>query len=195
MSCQVGPDMTRSPLRLAPLLLVALAACGPDPVRLAVPPASAAERIASSFATIEVLAVSLPAYGEDDAVFLQAGGAIAATKGVVWADDPPRAVTLDLVRALSETTGARVAPEPWPFEERAEARLDVRVAEIVADASGAFLMRGVYYVASQDGTGRDASREFAISIPFDPEGGAGAIAAARGQATLALAREIASDGL
>ena len=187
--------MTHARTRLAPLLLVGLAACGPDPVRLAVPPAPAAERIASGFATVEVLGVSLPAYAEDEAVFVQAGGALSAAGGVVWADDPPRAVTLDLVRALSETTGARVAPEPWPFEERAEARLDVRVAEIVADASGAFLMRGVYYVASQDGSGRDAAREFALRVPFDPEGGPAAIAAARGQATLALARQIASDGL
>lgn len=183
-------------MRFAPVgLCLLLAACGADPVRLAVPPAASTAQVGIAFATLEVLAVSLPAYAEGEEIVVRSGGALVPTGGAIWADDPPRALTLDLSRALSEITGARVAPEPWPFEERAEARLDVRVAEIVADEGGSFVMRGQYFAASQDGSGRDRARGFRIEVPFDPTLGPGAIAVARGQATVALAQEIASSGL
>lgn len=182
-------------MRLAPVALLLLAACGAAPVRLAVPPVAAAARVPIGFSTVEVVDATLPAYAEDDEIFVQSNGALTQAAGAVWADDPPRAFTLDLARALGEVTGARVASEPWPFQEGPEAELDVRVAEIVADASGAFILRGQYFVASQDGSNRDRAREFRVAVPLPPEAGPAAIAAARGQATAALAQEIASEGL
>ncbi len=186
--------MTLRFLALATLAL--LAACSSRPLRFTVPPAEPEGRIGVSFSTVELLDVSLPAYAEGDEILVQVpGNALTAVSRAQWADDPARAVTLDLSRALGDVTGARVAPEPWPFEEPPEAQVDVRVAEIVADASGAFLMRGQYFVASQDGSGRDRASEFRVSIPLPAGAGPAAIAAARGQATLALAQEIASAGL
>ncbi|WP_210527861.1 PqiC family protein [Rubellimicrobium arenae] len=186
--------MTLRPLSIAALVL--LAACGPQSLRLAVPPAEPPARVGSSFGTVELLDVSLPEYAAADDVYVQVpGNSLTQLRRVRWADDPARAETLDLARALGGVTGARVVPEPWPFEEPAEAQVDVRVAEMVADSSGAFLMRGQYYVASQDGSGRDRAREFRIRIPLPADPGPGAIAAARGQATLALAQDIAANGL
>lgn len=183
------------------IALLALAACGqggflaPPPLRLTTPPASPAGRIGIDFSTIEVLDVSLPDYAADDRIFVQVPGGALTPTGAIWADDPARALTLELSLALADLTGARVAPEPWPFEEPPEAQVDVRLAEIVADAAGAFVMRGQYFVASRDESGRDTAREFRIAIPLPPEPGPATIAAARAQATVALAREIASDGL
>jgi hypothetical protein len=185
--------MTFRPALLAILLL---AACGQAPLRLSVPPAAPAERIPVSLDTVEVLDVSLPDYATDDRIFRQGqGGALSPVPRAIWADDPARAITLDLARLLAETTGATVAPEPWPFEEEPAAQVDVRVAEIVANEAGAFLMRGQYFVASRDGSGRDTASEFRISVPLAPSQGPAAIAAARAQATVLLAREIASEGL
>jgi uncharacterized lipoprotein YmbA len=186
-----------TPRRLLPVLLLLLAACGAAPLRVAVPSVPADGRIASAFATVEVLDVGLPAYAEDDDLYVQeAGGAVTPLGRALWADEPGRAVTLDLARALGDLTGARVAPEPWPFEERAEARVDVRLAEAVADRGrGEYVLRGQFFVASQDGSGRDRAQGFRIAVPLPEEAGPAAIAAARAQATLALAREIAADGL
>ena len=184
-------------MKLLPALLglLALAACGPAPLRLTTPPTSPVERIDIGFSTVEVLDVSLPDYAADERIFVQVPGGALTPSGAIWADDPARALTLELSLALADITAARVAPEPWPFEERPEAQVDVRLAEIVADAAGAFVMRGQYFVASQDGSARDTAEEFRIVIPLPPEPGPATIAAARARATVALAREIAAEGL
>jgi hypothetical protein len=180
-------------LSLAGLLL--LAACAAEPLRLAVPPVPPTARVPIGFATVEVIEASLPAYAEGEEIFVQTGLALERAGGAVWADDPTRAFTLDLARALGETSGARVVPEPWPFEEPPEAQLDVRVSDIVADASGAFVLRGQYFAAARDGSGRDRARAFRVAVPLALDAGPAAIAAARGQATVALAQEIAAEGL
>lgn len=187
-------------LLAALLVLLALAACGQGglfstPPRLTTPPTDPAESIGIGFSTVEVLDISLPDYAADDRIFVQAPGGVLAPSGAIWADDPARALTLELSLALAGITGERVAPEPWPFEEPPEAQVDVRLAEIVADASGAFVLRGQYFVASRDGSGRDTAEEFRIVIPLPPEPGPATIAAARARATVALAQEIAANGL
>lgn len=183
-------------LRPAFLVLTLLAACGQAPLRQTVPPLAPEGRVPIGFSTLEVVDVSLPDYAADDRIFVQVpGGALTPMRGAVWADDPARALTLDLSRALADLTGARIAPEPWPFEENPEARLDIRLSEIVADPAVGFLMRGQYFVASRDGSGRDSAETFRITVPLPPEPGPAAIAAARATATLQLARLIASDSL
>ncbi|EPX86401.1 hypothetical protein ruthe_01216 [Rubellimicrobium thermophilum DSM 16684] len=187
--------MTLRLLCLAALVLPV--ACAPAPLRVAVPPVTVAERIPSAFATVELLDVSLPAYAETDDIFVQdEGGALRRLGRTRWADEPARAFTLDLAQALADLTGARVAPEPWPFEDRAAARVDVRLSEAVADrARGEYVLRGQIFVAAQDGTGRDRAGAFRIAVPLPPDPGPAAIAAARAGATLMLAQEIAAKGL
>ena len=176
--------------------LVLLSACGPGPLRLTVPPTPLGEPVAVSFATVEVRDVSLPTYAEDDEILVQGAGGSLTPSGGVWADDPVRAITLELASALNALTSAQVVPEPWPFEEDAQARLDVRMTEIVADAAtSTFVMRGDYFVGSFDGTGRDRSGSFRIAVPLPAGSGPTAIPAARAQAVALLAREIALGGL
>ena len=186
-------------LRPVPLLaLAALSACGllgGEPLRIAVPPPVAEGRIAIGFASVEVLEASLPTYADGEEIFVQGVGGALAETGALWADDPSRALTLELSRALGELTGARVAPDPWPFDDSAEARVDLRLAEFGPDLTrGEFVLRGQYYVAAFDESGRDSARAFRVAAPLPGEGPA-AIAAARSQAAAALARQIASDGL
>jgi uncharacterized lipoprotein YmbA len=175
---------------------LALAACGPAPVRLAVPPLDPGERIGIGFGSVEVVEVSLPAYAEDEEIFLQTGIALARAGGTVWADDTTRAFTEELSRALLGLTGARVAPEPWPYDEPAAARLDLRVAEFAPDLlRSAFVIRGQYFVAAQDESGRDRARDFLALGRLPPDPGPADYALARAEATLTLARQIAAEGL
>jgi uncharacterized lipoprotein YmbA len=182
-------------LGLLPLALL-LAACGREPLRIAVPPLPVEDRIAIGPASVEVLEISLPAYAEDADIFVQGqGGALSPAAGVAWADDTSRALTLDLTRALNELTGATVVPEPWPFEARPEARLDIRLEQFAPDLTrNAFVIRGQAFAASQDGEGPDRADTFTVAAPLPPEPGPAAIAAARAQATLLLARRVA-EGL
>ncbi len=185
-------------MRLSVLALALLvAACGRTPLRIAVPSLEAEGRIAIGFSSVEVLEVSLPEYADGDDIFVQGqGGALTPTAGAVWADDPSRALTLTLSRSLSDLTRATVAPDPWPFDEQPEARLDVRVEQFAPDLTlGAFILRGQYFVAAFDESGRDRARTFTVTAPLPAEPGPAAIAFARSQATLSLARQIAAEGL
>ena len=174
-----------------------LAACGADPLRIAVPPGEAGDSIGIGFDSVEVLDIQLPTYAEGEEIFIQGQGrALTQAGGAVWADDPSRALTLEVTQALNDITSARVAPDPWPFEEDPGARLDIRVAEFTPDLTrNAFLLRGQYFVGALDESGRDRAREFRIEAPLPADPGPAAIAAARSAATISLAREIAAEGL
>lgn len=189
--------MTLRPVAfLALSLLSACGLLGREPLRIAVPSPAAEGRVPIGFASIEVLEVQLPAYAEDEEIFAQVAGGALTDIGAVWADDPSRALTLELARSLGDLTGARAAPDPWPFDESPEARVDVRVAEFAPDLTrNEFVIRGQYFVAALDESGRDRAREFRATAPLPPEPGPAAIAAARAQATAALARQIAGEGL
>ena len=178
--------------KLLPLVLV-LAACGPDPVLYPVPPAPPGDRIGVSVRSVEVRDVSLPLYAEaEEIAFEQPDGGILPSEEVIWADDPQRAVTLELSRVLGTVTRATVAPEPWPFESFPGASVDVRIEEFVAGADGRFRMAGVWYAGTET---RERSGRFALAAPYDPDGGVRAIAVARGQVVRDLARLIAAEGL
>ncbi len=180
----------------AVLALALLAACGPAPARVAVPPAPIEERVAIAYRSVEVLTVSLPAYAMADEVFVTAAdGTLERLGGVLWADDPARAMTLDLTRALGTITGARIAAEPWPFDARPVARLDVRVSEMVAVPGQGFRLTGQYCVGAFDGWDRAVARPFASAVRLAEGAGIGAISAARAAATAELALQIAREGL
>jgi len=114
--------------------------------------------------------------------------------GPLWADDPARAVTRQLAGDPAAITGARVAAEPWPVRERAAARVDVRLTEKVATGDGRFRRVGHYFLAPESGPG-DRSDRFRVETPRPAPVTPLAIAAARGQAVVDLALQIARNGL
>lgn len=174
-----------------PLVLL-LAACGGNDVLVAAPEVKVTERISTSFRSIEVLEVSLPEYATNDEIALENTGTLSLSNSL-WADDPTRAVTLGLSRNLTEITGRTVAPEPWPFDQSAAARVDVRVEQLLV-SGGQMRMSGQYFVTDLDGRGRDHAHLFDLSVPMEtvsPQ------TAAEGRAKLvaSLASSIARDGL
>jgi len=172
-----------------------LTACGASPEFYAVTPPQAAQTQKIAFRSVEVRDVSLPTYASASEIAIEdAGGKLVINSAVQWADNPERAVALELTRHISRLSGARVASEPWPFEAFPDARLDVRFESLVARADGQFRATGQYFVSVADG-GRERSGLFDLSVPLDPAGGPQAIAAARGQVIFDLAAYIARNGL
>lgn len=181
------------PLSLS--LLLSLAACGPDPVRYAVPDVATGDRIRVGVRSVEVREVSLPAYARTEEIWRETPeGALISDPNVLWADDPSRQMTQSLTRVLTTLTGARVAAEPWPFLDAPDARLEVRIDEMVAGADGTFRLSGQYFSASDSGN-RDRSGLFDVSAPIGGDGSARDIASARANAMRSLARQIATSGL
>ncbi len=176
------------------LSLALLSACG-SAERFAVTTPDITEQTRIAFASVEVRDVSLPSYAAADEITLQQeDGTLTSSSDMLWADAPERAVALELSRNLARLTGRRVASEPWPFEAFPDARLEVRFADLIATTSGVFRTSGQYFVAVADGR-RERSGLFDLSVPFDPEAGANAIAQARGRLILQLADYIARNGL
>lgn len=175
-------------------LLLALTGCASSPDRFAVIAPTPEARHSIAFRAVELRDVSLPAYAAADEIAIQHADGTLSTSDTLWADAPPRAVALELSRALAQITGARVASDPWPFEALPDASLDVRFESFVARAAGTFQATGQYFVAVPDGR-RERSGFFDMSVPFDPDGGLPAIARARGQIIADLAAALARDGL
>lgn len=164
-------------------------------LRYPVPAVAPAEKVSIRFRTVEVRQVSLPEYAELSEMSTRtAEGAIETQKNLLWADDPVRAVTLELARNLGLITGATVASEPWPFETFADARLEVRIEEMLTDQAGNYRLSGQYFVAANSGA-VNRSRLFSLSVPLQGEPGPATMAAARGQIIADLALLIAKDGL
>ena len=179
--------------RLAVLTL--LAACGADPLLYAAPPVPAGDRIGVFASSIEVREVSLPLYAEAEEIHVGSpGGAIVPLDDARWADDPRRAVTLELAGAMAAATGARVAAEPWPFQSFPAAIVTVRATQMLAGTDGLFRITGQWATADRDGT-RERAGAFEVAAPYAPAGGSAAIAAARAVAVRDLARLIAARGL
>ncbi|SLN60899.1 hypothetical protein ROJ8625_03092 [Roseivivax jejudonensis] len=174
--------------------LATLAACGAGDTRYATPPSQPTARVASAYPTLEVVEVQLPTYAASEDIYVAAPGGALAPLGPLWADDPGRAMTLQLARDLSAITGAQAAPEPWPFRDYAAAKVDVRLEDMLATAEGAFRLSGQFFVAPDAG-GRDQSGAFSIEVPIPEGAGAATIAAARSAAVTRLAETIARRGL
>lgn len=176
-------------------LFILLTACGGTVERFAAAPVEQSlPRVSSRYGSIEVRQINLPSYAAGDEIASRsATGAITTDKSTLWADEPARALTLQLSRTIGQITGAQVAAEPWPFLDRAAAIVDVRVEDMVAEADGTYRLTGQYYVAPDSGYG-GRSGLFAISQPIVGDG-AGGIASARSAAIGALAEEIVRKGL
>lgn len=149
------------------------------------------------YGSVELRDLSLPDYAARQEIALRgADGSLAAPTGTLWADDPSRAMTLALVRDLRRITGAEIASEPWPFADRAEARLELRVERMLEGEDGAFHLAGQYFLAPDDPDRRGRSGLFDIAVPLAGEaGGPGAVAAASGTAVTRLAQFLAREAL
>ncbi|WP_187431914.1 hypothetical protein ROLI_042460 [Roseobacter fucihabitans] len=171
-----------------------LAGCASSPDRYVVPTSEVAQQQRIAYRSVEIRKVSLPAYAASDEIAqLGPDGKLTSVGGVLWADTPERAISLELSRNLTRLTGARVAAEPWPFETFADARLEVRFESLIAQEDGQFRANGQYFVAAENG--RERAGLFDLMVAFDPAEGPQAVAAARGQIILDLARFIARNGL
>lgn len=179
------------------LLLVALAtlaACTSQKLVVA-PEVDATQRVSSRFQAIEVSDVSLPNYAAGDEIYLEKSSGELAKSNLRWADTPSRAVTLALSRNLTQITGARVAPEPWPFDKQANARVEVLVERFVATGDGNLTLSGQYFVADYDGLGRDRAQLFNLSQPYGDSLSVESLATARAKLISDLAYLIARGGL
>jgi len=184
--------MTMMKSLAAAAALAFLAACG-SPALIAVQPPVVTETLRIGFASVEVKDVSLPSYAAADEIAQQAPDGTLITSKVLWADAPDRAIGLELSRHLARLTRTRIAAEPWPFEQNAAATLDVRFSDLVAGTDGIFRASGQYFVGVYEG--RERSGLFDLTVAYDPKGGPAAIAQARGQIVLDLAKFLASKAL
>lgn len=188
--------MMTSRLILPVMLMAALAGCS-DPMktgRYLIEAPQTGREVTNRIGTAELLDVSLPEYARADEVAWQtADGAVRATSRQLWADDPQRAFTLTLARAISDISGATVIAEPWPLTEPPRHKLDVRVERALAGANGVYRLAGRYFLSDDRASGANLARGFDIRVPIAGEG-PGAIAEAQAQALGALARQIAQLG-
>lgn len=170
------------------LCIILMSACTNDVSQFAIEgnPLEAGRR---SNTTIEVLEVSLPLYmqGQDIPV-MDETGAIKTSDGAVWADDPARSISLNLAESLSRLSGGIASVEPWPLDEPALKRLDVRVKTLLANNLGILEFRGQYFLTPDDGS-KPKVDWFNIAVPMRALD-ARSIAHATGIATQQLAREI-----
>lgn len=171
---------------LAGCLAGLMAACSTSPTAQYAIDAPLLETARKNSATIEVLEVSLPLYmqGQEIPVMME-DGSIRTDPSALWADDPARAISLNLAEALSRMSGGVASVEPWPLDERADRRLDVRVKTLLATNQGALKFSGQYFMVDDDG-GKPKVDWFDITVPMSERSGR-SIARATGIATQRLA--------
>lgn len=145
--------------------------------------------------TVELRDVSLPEYASGQEVSWQSeDGAVRSNPDTLWADNPQRAFTHSLARAISDVSGAAVIAEPWPLGEPPERRLEVRVERALAQSDGVYRLSGRYFLADESAGGTNHVRSFDISVPLTSDA-PGMIAAAQSAALSMLAQQIAAlDG-
>ena len=165
-------------MRAALLLTITLAGCAGEPsLRFTVPQPTAGEPIRIPARTVEIREVTLPTYADSEEIFIEnSSGFISSDPSLLWADEPRR------------------APEPWPFEAIPDARVEVRVDEMVAGADGLFRFSGQYFIGSPTERVIERSGVFALTSPYEPELGIPSIANARAAVLRDLARLIADQG-
>lgn len=176
------------------LSALALSACSnPEKTgRFLIDPPVTGGQLPNRLGTAELKDVSLPDYASDQEVMWQtAEGAVRSSPDNLWADNPQRAFTLSLARAISDASGATVIGEPWPLAEPPQRSLEVRVEKALAQANGTYRLAGRYFVSEAGSGGTNHARSFDISVPMagdQPQ----AIAAALSQAIAQLAGQIAA---
>jgi uncharacterized protein len=156
----------RKPLLLL-LVLTAVAACGDKKARFVIPAAEASSQARLRVSSMEVRDVSLPAYASASEIVVEdASGALRPVPKAIWADDPARGITGALARSLEIRSGAQAAAEPWPLTSDPQARLQVRIDQMIARADDSFALTGQFAISSSSGAVSDSLTRFAISVPM-----------------------------
>ncbi len=153
------------------MTLALLAGCaGPPDTLLLLEPAGAVTPLSSPVRSIEVREMSLPYYAEREQVAVRAGdGSVVVSDEVLWADLPPRALTLRVVETLAQVLPeADVAAEPWPLLSPADLRVEIQVASLIGTPGGNLELTGQYFVVS-DGRG-SVEDAFGFAISEDVRG-------------------------
>lgn len=176
------------------LIIVAalgLAGCASQPDRLALTPAASTLQLQPLVRSAMVRTVSLPNYAAAEEIPLQdANGLIVADSGILWADDPQRAVTLAISTTLAQIINADVGPEPWPFVGLPDVSIDIRVTRMIAAADGTFQLAGQYFIGGDGIDFRNSARSFDIRQPMADQSIA-SISAAQSATILTLTEQIA----
>lgn len=187
--------MTHSlPLVVACLGLLGLAGCSnPEKTaRYLIDPPATGEQVPNRLGSAELKDVSLPEYASGQEVAFQtADGAVRSNPRNVWADNPERAFTLSLARAISDASGATVIGEPWPLAQPPQRVLEVRVEKALAQANNMYRLSGRYFVSDDNSGGANHARSFDIAVPMASES-PGASAQAASRAIAILAQQIAT---
>lgn len=176
--------------------LTLLGACsnGEKTARYLIDPPMTGQRVANRLGTAELKDVSLPEYAAAGEVSWQSeDGAVRSNTSELWADNPQRAFTQSLARAISDVSGATVIAEPWPLAEPPRRKIEVRVEQALARADGNYRLTGRYFVADDGAGGANQARGFDISVPLTDDA-PGTIARAQSQAIAQLALQIAQLG-
>jgi uncharacterized lipoprotein YmbA len=182
-------------LRIAAITLAAalpLLSCGDTNARfpIASAPEAAVSKARVAVATIEVREVSLPTYASASEIMVEnADGSLTVVSKAIWADDPTRGVTGALTKSLDLRSTASVAAEPWPLDEPAAVRLEVRVDRMIAKIDGNFELSGQFAIASPDGIVRESLQRFSVTAAMT-DGTPASVAKATGVAIDNLADEI-----
>ncbi|GLS85163.1 lipoprotein [Cypionkella aquatica] len=171
-------------------VLIGLTACGDKKARFLISPPETTAQARLRVASIEVRDVSLPAYASASEIVVEdATGALRPVPKAIWADDPARGVTGALARSLGAASTSTVAAEPWPLNDAPQARLQVRIDQMIAKFDGGFQLEGQFAISSTQGAVSDSLSRFEISVPMADLTPA-SVAAATGVALDQLAAKI-----
>jgi uncharacterized lipoprotein YmbA len=183
-------------LRLAIILLAALAGCASAPPTLvALPPAPAGSSEPDPGATVLVREVALPGYLDSFPVVLgRNGGTLAVSRDAEWAERPSLGVSRVLVDALSQRLGAsRVLIA-------GDGRIpdaDLSVDFVALDPEGASLhldARWFFSCAARKGSGGGRTRLRVPLAAATPQAVAAAMSDALGRLADTLAAEVPCGG-
>lgn len=174
-----------------------LAACtqasGPVFYLLETPaPVPAAERPAAG-AEIGLREIALPLYARRPQIpVLEPDGSVTLSDGHRWAEEPARATTRLVARAISAELGRPVLVEPWPPEVRPGIRVDVDVGYLIGSFGSTLRLEGQYRAIAADRPEVPATAPFEIIEPVAGPDYADLITAQR-RALTALGTAIAAD--
>lgn len=152
---------------LALAFLLTACASVPEPRLQLAPIAPAAVPTNTVARSIELREISLPYYAEGEQIgIIQADGSVALLNDVLWADLPPRALTLRLAQTLAaRLPQTAVAAEPWPLLSRADLRVEIQVARAIGQLGGDYMLEGQYFIVAGNLGEYERAQGFALIEP------------------------------